>query len=249
MGASCGCAIEAVFRSWNSDRAARLPAEGGHPGRPRDGRDGPGDGLRQPRRDLGDRRPVHARTRRPASRRSTATSCSTPRARTSSPARIGPSRSRSSTSACPAVAAELREHADRPRAPLRATCATSSSRSRTAGSGCSRSGSASAARRRRSGSRVDMAEDAVVPADPRRAPSSGSRRCSPIRRRRRAPAAAPSVPLATGLPASPGHGERPDRHDPRGRRGSPPTRAGRRSSSGPRPRPTTSTGWPGRPAS
>ena len=43
--------------------------------------------------------------------------------------------------------------------------------------------------------------------------------------------------------------ERPDRHAPRRPPWRPPTQGGRRSSSGPRPRPTTSTGWPARPGS
>ena len=50
-----------------------LSAEGGDPRRSRDGGDRPGDGLRQSRRDLGDRRRCSPATRRPASRRSTAT--------------------------------------------------------------------------------------------------------------------------------------------------------------------------------
>ena len=53
----------------------------------------------------------------------------------------------------PGVAAELRDARRRGSSATTPTCATSSSRSRTAGSGCSRSGSASAARRRRCGSR------------------------------------------------------------------------------------------------
>ena len=87
--------------------------EGGDRRRPRDRGHGPGDGLRQPRRDIGDRRRCSRATRRPASRPSTATSCSTPRARTSSPGPTRPSRSPSLDERLPAVAAELREHASR----------------------------------------------------------------------------------------------------------------------------------------
>ena len=132
---------------------ARLPREGGHPRRPRYGRDGPGDGLRQPRRRLGDRRRCSRAIRRPASPSSTATCCSTRRARTSSPARIRPSRSPRSTTRMPGVAARARAATPSDSSATTPTCATSSSRSRTAGCGCSRSGSASAARRPRCGSR------------------------------------------------------------------------------------------------
>ena len=131
----------------------RVSREGGDRRRSRDRGHGPGDGLRQPRRDIGDRRRCSRATRRPASRPSTATCCSTRRARTSSPGRI----------ATEPIAVARRAPA-RPSPPSCAstrrgssittpTCATSSSRSRTAGCGCSRSGSASAARRRRCGSR------------------------------------------------------------------------------------------------
>ena len=106
-------AIEAVFRSWNSDRAVAYRGKEGIP-------DDLGTAVTVQAMVFGNRGTtsatgvaLHARTRRPASRRSTATCCSTRRARTSSPARTRPSRSRSSTSACPAVAAELRDAATR----------------------------------------------------------------------------------------------------------------------------------------
>ena len=87
-GGSCGWPIEAVFRSWNSDRAQRLPPARGHPRRPRH--------RRSPSRRwcsataAPTRRPASRSraTRRPASRCCTATCCSTRRARTSSPAPI-----------------------------------------------------------------------------------------------------------------------------------------------------------------
>ena len=81
--------------------------------RPRHGGHGPGDGLRQPRASIRGPASCSRATRRPASPGSTATSCSTPRARTSSPAPIGPSRSPSSTSGCRPSAAELRDYAAR----------------------------------------------------------------------------------------------------------------------------------------
>ena len=106
-------AIEAVFRSWHSDRARDYRREGGHPRRSRHRRDRAGDGVRQPRRRLGDRRRCSPATPRPANRLSTATCCSTPRARTSSPAPTRPSRSRSSTRGCRQSARELRAAAER----------------------------------------------------------------------------------------------------------------------------------------
>ena len=106
-------AIEAVFRSWQSDRAKRLPRQGGHPRRPGHGRDGPGDGLRQPRARTPGPACCSRATRRPASPSSTATCCSTRRARTSSPAPTRPSRSPCSTRGCPAWRRELRAAAER----------------------------------------------------------------------------------------------------------------------------------------
>ena len=130
----------------------RLPREGGHPRRPRHGRDRPGDGLRQPRRRLGDRASCSPAIRRPARtgavRRHPVRRAGRGRRRRHA---SRPSRSRSSTSGC--------RRSPRSCAPPRTassattpTCATSSSPSSRAGCGCSRSGSASAARRRRCGS-------------------------------------------------------------------------------------------------
>ena len=149
----------------------------------------------------------------------------------------------------PAVGAELRDARDPPRAPLRATC-------------CDIEFTIEDGRlwllQVRVGKRspqaalriaVDMAEDDDVPVTRERGASSGSRRCWPIRRRSRRSRSSVLLPLATGLPASPGRRDaarssrRPRRPSPR------PTPDDRRSSSAPRPRPTTSTGWPGRPAS
>ena len=93
---------------------------------------------------------------------------------------------------------------------------------------------------------VDMAEDPTFPLT-RREASSGSRRSSPIRRRRpgrtqHAPplltglAASPGVasgPIVTTAEAAPDAAPKPGAGDPRP----------------PRPRPTTSTAWPSRPAS
>ena len=196
-------AIEAVFRSWNSDRARAYRGKGRDPRRPR--------APRSPSRRWSSATAGRTSatgvlfTRNPATGEPTALrrrACSTPRARTSSPGRIGPSRSPSSTSACRRSArraARLRRPA---RAPLRATCATSSSPSRTAGSGCSRSGSASAARRRRCGSPSTW-QRTSLPAHARRGGRAG-------RRPARSAAGAATVrsgfvlPLVTGLPASPG---------------------------------------------
>ncbi len=178
----------------------------------------------------------------------TATSCSTPRARTSWPAPTGPSRSPSSTSGCRPSAASCAS-TRRGSSATPATSATSSSPSSTAGCGCSSAASASAARRPPSGSRVDMAEDPDFPLTRAEAvrrvagilanPADGRR-----------PSAIDGVPvLATGLPASPGLASRRDRDLARGgrrRRGGRPDR-----DPGParRRRPTTSTAWPDRPAS
>ena len=83
------------------------------------------------------------------------------------------------------------------------TCATSSSRSRTAGCGCSRSGSASAARRRRCGSRSTWPRTRRSRC---RAPRRwrGWRRCWPIPRRTTIGRTGGETPSLTGLPASPG---------------------------------------------
>ena len=61
-----------------------LPAPGAHPGRPGHRGQRRRDGVRQPRHGLGHRRGVHPRPGHRRSRASTATTCRTPRARTSS---------------------------------------------------------------------------------------------------------------------------------------------------------------------
>ncbi len=53
-------AVEAVFRSWDSDRARTYRERERHPGRPGYGRRGAGHGLRQSRGRFGHRRPLHA---------------------------------------------------------------------------------------------------------------------------------------------------------------------------------------------
>ena len=52
-------AIEAVFRSWNGDRARDLPPRGEDPRRPRHRGERADDGVRQQGRRLGHRRRVH----------------------------------------------------------------------------------------------------------------------------------------------------------------------------------------------
>ena len=58
---SCGTAVEAVFKSWNTPRADAVPAPGGHPRRPGHRGQRAGDGLRQPRRPFGHGRGLHPR--------------------------------------------------------------------------------------------------------------------------------------------------------------------------------------------
>ncbi len=71
----------------------RLPRARAHRPRPRHRRQRPGDGVRQPRRPVRHRRRASPATRRPGPGAPTATSWSTPRARTWSPASATPSRS------------------------------------------------------------------------------------------------------------------------------------------------------------
>ena len=73
----------------------RLPRPRAHRPRPRHRRQRAGHGLRQPRRQLGHRRRLHPRPGHRRPRAPTATSSSTPRARTSWPASATPSPSRS----------------------------------------------------------------------------------------------------------------------------------------------------------
>ena len=234
-GRTRGCqlrlAIEAVFRSWNSDRARAYRQKEGIPddlgtavtvqamvfgNRGPTSATGvavhaqPGDRRADPLRRRHVRRPGRGRRRRHASDR----------------ADRRPRR---------AAAGRRRRAARRTRRGWSATtptCATSSSRSRTAGSGCSRSASASAARRRRCGSPSTWPRT-------RRSRCRGPRRssaCAAAGRpadARRALGSSFVLPLATGLPASPGHGERPDRRPAR----RPPRRGCRGGRAGhPRPR-------------
>ena len=74
-----------------------LPPPGAHPGRPRHRGQRLRDGLRQPRHGLRHRRRVHPRPGHRRSRASTATTCRTRRARTSSPASATPCRCRTSS--------------------------------------------------------------------------------------------------------------------------------------------------------
>ena len=119
-----------------------------------------GDGVRQYGRHFRHRRRLHAQSRRPARRRFTASSLSTPRARTWSPAsarrRTSP-RWRASTRG--PTSRRCRRSCRRPSRPssrsrtgsksTTATCRTSNSPSSAASSGCCRPARASAPRRRR----------------------------------------------------------------------------------------------------
>ena len=213
-------AIEAVFRSWNSDRAQRLPAR----------KEGIADDLGTAvtvqamvfgnrGRDVGDRRRCSRATRRPASRRSTATSCSTPRARTSSPGPMRPSRSASSTSGC------------RPSPP---SCASYATRlERHYADLCDIEFTIEHGRlwmlQVRVGKRspqaalriaVDMAEDADVPAVARGGGRAGRAAACAIRRRRSTAATGGDARRwRPGLPASPGMASGEIVDHPRGRRG------------------------------
>ena len=94
--ASSSCmARDAVFRSWYNARAIALPQDEQHPRRPRHRRQRAGDGVRQPGRHLGHGRRLHAQSRPPARRCSTASSWSTRRAKTWWPASARRSRSAS----------------------------------------------------------------------------------------------------------------------------------------------------------
>ena len=223
-----------------------LPPEGGHPGRPRDGGDRPGDGLRQPRGDLGDRRPVHAE---PGDRRADAL-------RRRHVRRPGRGRCRRDAS----------DRADRRAGPAHALGRRRAARRRDA---------AGAPLRRPVRHRVhDRGGPALdAPGPGRQAEPPGRAADRPRHGRGRdVPGVAGGRGRASRPAAGPSadHDEcpqqlRPSRLRPacrhhrgwRAARSSPaprlprkrPRRDGRRSSSGPRPRPTTSTGWPGRPGS
>ena len=142
-------------------------------------------------------------TRRPARTPSTATSCSTPRARTSWPGRTRRSPSRAWTTACRSVAAELRRYATDPGAALPRLL-----RHRVhhrAGPPVDAPGS------RRQADPAGRAPDGPghgrgpgLPAHPRGGRAPRRTRSSPTRRRP-SPSGSDAGPvLATGLPASPG---------------------------------------------
>ncbi len=223
-----------------------LPAQGGHPGRSRDSGDGPGDGLRQPRPGLRDRRRLHPRSgdrragplrRRPVRRSGRGRGRRDPRDRADRGARVAaPGGRRGAACPCDRPRAPLRRHVrhrvhDRGRAPLDAP-----------GPG-------------------RQAQPASGPADGRRH-GRGPRLPVDPRRGRRAD------PTAARRPADDRHGperrrsaadDRPAglaglRHAARSRRirrrpSRRPIRGRRRSSCAPRRRRTTSTAWPGRRAS
>ena len=227
VGPSCARAVEAVFRSWNSDRARAYREHEGIPDDLGTARDGPGDGVRQPQRRLRDRASSSPATPRPASHalygdvmfnaQGEDVVAGTHR---TEPISVLDER-------MPDVARELRALRGAPRAPLPATCATSSSPSSTAGSGCSSAGSASAAPRPRSGS----------PSTWPRIPAFPLTREEAVRRvvgdpggpadDRRPSAATPVRSLATGPAGLAGRGLRRDRHLARRRGG------GRRGRAGP----------------
>ena len=127
------------------ERAAGLclPRPRGHRPRPRHRRQRPGHGVRQPRRPARGRASGSPATPPPAPRASTATSSSTPRARTWWPASATPSRSRRCATSSPGSTPS-----SSPSSPgwsaTTATCATPSSPSSRASSGCCRPASASA---------------------------------------------------------------------------------------------------------
>ena len=104
---SCGYAIEAVFRSWNGERARDLPPHGEDPRRPRHRGERADDGVRQQGRRLRHRRRVHAQPvhrREPALRR---LPDATRRARTSWPASASPSRSTRWATTSPSATTQL----------------------------------------------------------------------------------------------------------------------------------------------
>ena len=83
-GEQLDLAIDAVFSSWNSDRAVLYRRQERIPARPGHGGERGGDGVRQHRRGLRHRGVLHPGPRHRARRASTGTTCRTRRARTSS---------------------------------------------------------------------------------------------------------------------------------------------------------------------
>ena len=206
-------AIEAVFRSWNSDRARAYRAKEGIPDDLGTGVDGPGDGLRQPGPGFRDRRAVHAQS---GNRRARAVRRRHVR-RAGRGRRRRNARDRTDLRARRANAGR-RGGAARPTptgsSATTPTCATSSSRSRTAACGCSRCASASAVRRRRCGSRSTWPRTPDFPLSASRGGASVSCRCSRTRHVRATSRSSILRPLVTGLPASPGTASGEIAHDP-----------------------------------
>ncbi len=204
-------AIEAVFRSWDGATGPRVPPARGHPRRSRDRRHGPGDGVRQPRLDLGDRGRLHPG----------------PRDRRAEPVRRRPVR-------CPGRGRRRRQPSDRADRRARrasavaaATCATTPNGSSATTPTCATSSSPIEDGRLwllqvRVGKRspqaalriaVEMAEDPTFPLDK----GEAVRRVLPLLTIRRSSSNGPASrsPLAVrGLPASPGIGSGPIATDP-----------------------------------
>ena len=148
-------------------RARRaLPPPGAHPRRPRHRGQRPGRWCSATAAmTSGIRGRASPATRPAATRASTATTCRTPRARTSWPASATPCRwptsrsiDKSSYDELLAIMATLEEH-------YRDMCDIEFTDRAAASSGCCRPGSASARRRRRSGSPVHMVDEGLIDLD------------------------------------------------------------------------------------
>ena len=217
-------AIEAVFRSWNSDRARAYREHEGISDDPGHRRHGPGDGVRQPRRRTPARASCSPATRRPARTPSTATSCSTPRARTWSPGRTETEPISCLDDRMPAVAAELRRYAAVLERHYRDCCdiefTIEQGRLWMLQVRVGKRTPQAALRMA-----LEMAEDPDVPAQPRARPCAASPRSSPTRRRpspsapTRARCSRPGCPRRRASPAA-------RSASPRRRRSPPPTPGG-----------------------
>ena len=205
-------AIGAVFGTWMNPRANTyrrlhdIPAELGHRGQRA------GHGVRQHGRGLRHRRLLHPRSRRPARTCSTASTWSTRRARTWSPASARRSRCRKPRAKPGELphgrgdARRLRRAADGARrrsSSTTATCRTSSSPCSRASCTCCRPATASAPPRPRCSIAVDMAREGLIDQQRGGAARQSRRRstscCIPTLDPK-----APRTLLAKGLPASPG---------------------------------------------
>ena len=198
-------AIEAVFRSWNGARADRLPRPRAHQPRPRHRGERPGDGVRQPRRQL--------RHRRRASPATPATGENRPYGDFLVNAqgedvvagiRNTEALDRARPTSSPTIYDELLDIFDRLERALPRHAATPSSPSSRASSGCSRRASASAPGAAALRMAVDMTKR------PRHQAHARGGRAARHRRAPR-PGAAPAVRARptcrcspTGLAASPG---------------------------------------------